>query len=146
MPPGFAAALVQGALTLPADFARLGWWITLGAVALCALGMCYSGRLFARLASTFPEVEVFDEFGRKAYGRKGQRLVFATIYACIIITPVIFQITCTESLLSMLGPGRLSPLAAHALVLALMLPLAQLRQLEEVGSRASVCGSGRQAA
>ena len=60
---------------------------------------------------------MFDQFGREAYGRAGQRLVFATIYMCILITPVIFQLVCTESLLTMLGPGRLSPLAVHGIIL-----------------------------
>ncbi|GAB4818791.1 hypothetical protein N2152v2_005837 [Parachlorella kessleri] len=132
-PSDHCAANDESALALPADYARLGPGVATGALAVCTLGVWYSGLLFARLATAFPRVEVFDQFGKAAFGRAGQRLVFATIYACILITPVIFQITCTESLLTILGPGRLSPLAVHGVVLAIMLPLAQVRQLEEVG-------------
>ena len=38
-----------GILTLPADFARLGWAVGLGIVLLFCLGMIYSGVLFAQL-------------------------------------------------------------------------------------------------
>lgn len=65
---------------------QLGWGGALGAIALCAVGMCYSGVLFARLATAFPRTMVFDEFGRAAFGKNGQRLVYVTIYACILIT------------------------------------------------------------
>jgi hypothetical protein len=39
-----------GTLTLPADFARLGWLLGGGIIALCAAGTLYSGRLFTLLA------------------------------------------------------------------------------------------------
>lgn len=38
-----------GILTLPADFARLGWAVGLAIVLLFCLGMIYSGVLFAQL-------------------------------------------------------------------------------------------------
>ena len=38
-----------GCLTLPANFAQLGWVVALALIALCALGMLYSGRLFTLL-------------------------------------------------------------------------------------------------
>ena len=43
-----------GALSLPGAVARLGLWPALAALALCCLGVMYSGRLFARLAVAFP--------------------------------------------------------------------------------------------
>lgn len=127
-----------GALTIPADFARLGWYLGFGSLSISALGMCYSGILFARLAGAFPRITVFDQFGKLAYGRLGQRLVFSTIYACILITPVIFQITCTESLQAMLqAEGKsLGLLTTHAIIIGIMLPLAQVRHLEEVSAAA----------
>lgn len=38
-----------GCLTLPTDFAQLGWAIALPLIALCSMGMLYSGRLFTIL-------------------------------------------------------------------------------------------------
>lgn len=40
-----------GTLTLPADFARLGWILALLVMLLCLCGMLYCGRLFTLLAA-----------------------------------------------------------------------------------------------
>ena len=40
-----------GTLTLPADFARLGWIVALLVMLLCLCGMLYCGRLFTLLAA-----------------------------------------------------------------------------------------------
>lgn len=40
-----------GTLTLPADFARLGWIPAIAIMLICLCGMLYSGRLFTLLAT-----------------------------------------------------------------------------------------------
>lgn len=40
-----------GTLTLPADFARLGWMVTVAMMVLCLAGVLYSGRVFTLLAA-----------------------------------------------------------------------------------------------
>lgn len=78
-----------GTLSLPADFARLGWAAGIGALALCAAGTVYSGVLFARMAVMVPNAKLFDDFGGKALGVLGRRLVYATVYITIFFEPII---------------------------------------------------------
>lgn len=78
-----------GTLSLPADFARLGWAVGIVAVALCAAGTVYSGVLFSRLGVLVPGAKAFDDFGGKALGLFGRRLVYVTVYLTIFFEPVI---------------------------------------------------------
>lgn len=123
-----------GTLTLPADFARLGWAVALPVIVLCALGMVYSGILFGRLASHLPNSRAFDHLGTAAFGAQGKRMVYATVYLTILFEPVIFHLTCMESLQQMLYSARVSQLAAGSVVAVIIFPLGLVQGIEEVSA------------
>jgi hypothetical protein len=85
-------------LSLPGDFARLGWLPALLIFAWFALMGVYSGTLYQRLSLRVPVAVVFDEIGRAAMGTPGSAMVYATIYMTIFCEPIIFHITCMETL------------------------------------------------
>jgi vesicular inhibitory amino acid transporter len=87
-----------GTLSLPADYARLGWAPALAFTVLFALGDVYTGVIYQRLSLAVPRAKVFDQIGYAAHGRVGQILVFCTIYLTILGEPIIFHLTCMESL------------------------------------------------
>jgi hypothetical protein len=58
----------------------------------------YSGSLYQRLSLRVPGAVVFDEIGRAAMGTPGSAMVYATIYMTIFCEPIIFHITCMETL------------------------------------------------
>eukprot|EP00878_Enallax_costatus_P036698 GHUV01041237.1.p1 GENE.GHUV01041237.1~~GHUV01041237.1.p1 ORF type:complete len:123 (+),score=29.21 GHUV01041237.1:951-1319(+) len=87
-----------GALSLPADFARLGWAPALSCMACFTLTNVYSGFIYQRLTLKVPRAVVFDEIGFAAYGPLGRVLVFGTVYLTILFEPVIFQLMCMEAL------------------------------------------------
>ncbi|KIZ00067.1 hypothetical protein MNEG_7895 [Monoraphidium neglectum] len=95
-----------GTLGLPADFARLGWLPALLTMALFIGGGVYSGSIYQRLALRVPDAVVFDQIGSAAMGNLGRGL--------------------------MLYGYEVSGLVAHALVVILILPLAQMHHLEDV--------------
>ena len=123
-----------GTLTLPADFARLGWAVALPVMALCATGMVYSGVLFGRLASHLPNSRAFDQLGSAAFGAQGRRMVYATVYLTILFEPVIFHLTCMESLQQMLYSAKVSQLAAGSAVALMIFPLGLVQGIEEVSA------------
>ena len=123
-----------GTLTLPADFARLGWAVALPVIGLCALGMVYSGVLFGRLASHLPNSRAFDQLGSAAFGAQGKRMVYATVYLTILFEPVIFQLTCMESLQQVLYSANVSQLAAGSIVALIIFPLGLVQGIEEVSA------------
>ena len=123
-----------GTLTLPADFARLGWAIALPVIAICAVGMVYSGVLFGRLATHLPSSHAFDQLGVAAFGAQGKRMVYATVYLTILFEPVIFHLTCMESLQQMLYSANVSQLAAGSIVAVLIFPLGLVQGIEEVSA------------
>lgn len=87
-----------GALSLPADFARLGWLPALSCMAWFTLTNVYSGLIYQRLSIRVPYAVVFDDIGAAAFGRVGKALVFGTVYLTILFEPVIFQLMCMEAL------------------------------------------------
>ena len=123
-----------GTLTLPADFARLGWAVALPVITVCALGMVYSGILFGRLATHLPASRAFDQLGAAAFGASGKRMVYATVYLTILFEPVIFHLTCMESLQQMLYSANVSQIAAGAIVAVLIFPLGLVQGIEEVST------------
>ncbi|KAL3133625.1 hypothetical protein ABBQ32_008143 [Trebouxia sp. C0010 RCD-2024] len=123
-----------GTLTLPADFARLGWAVALPVIGLCALGMLYSGVLFGRLATHLPSTRAFDQLGSAAFGAHGKRMVYATVYLTILFEPVIFHLTCMESLQQMLYSASVSQIAAGSLVSLIIFPLGLVQGIEEVSA------------
>ena len=191
-----------GSLTLPADFARLGWLPGGAAMALCAAGTLYSGRLFTALAENVraarvsgggcgedgvgevgcaaadarppwashrrsggrpvrwappaathlgtpcqplpqvPGAHVFDDYGAAALGSMGRRLVFATVYLTIAGEPPIFALTSAEALQQLFPHAALSRTAAGLIVAAVVLPLAQVRDLEGVAAFSAVGVAG----
>jgi hypothetical protein len=46
----------------------------------------------------FDEFDVFNKIGRAAMGTPGSAMVYATIYMTIFCEPIIFHITCMETL------------------------------------------------
>lgn len=123
-----------GTLTLPADFARLGWAVALPVIGLCALGMLYSGVLFGRLATHLPNSRAFDQLGTAAFGAPGKRMVYATVYLTILFEPVIFHLTCMESLQQMLYSASMSQIAAGSIVALIIFPLGLVQGIEEVSA------------
>ena len=123
-----------GTLTLPADFARLGWAVALPVIAICALGMVYSGVLFGRLAMHLPSSHAFDQLGIAAFGAHGKRMVYATVYLTILFEPVIFQLTCMESLQQVLYSANISQLAAGSIVAVIIFPLGLMQGIEDVSA------------
>ena len=70
---------LQGVLTLPADFARLGWGVALGLVLVIAVGTAYSGALFGKLSQLLPGSASFEDMARAALGKHGRWLVYCTV-------------------------------------------------------------------
>ncbi|KAL6781314.1 hypothetical protein ACKKBG_A10640 [Auxenochlorella protothecoides x Auxenochlorella symbiontica] len=128
-----------GALAIPSVFAHLGWLAA--GVALLALGsaMLFSGSLFTRLAAAHPDVSVYHRLAGAAYGRRGRWLVFGTVYTLILLSPAVIHLTSAEALGVLMG-GRGGPSPGLLVTLA-MLPLAQVRSMEDVGW-VSVVGTG----
>jgi hypothetical protein len=58
----------------------------------------HTAALLQRLALRVPRAVVFDEVGRAAMGPIGSGLVYCTIYLTILCEPIIFHITCMETL------------------------------------------------
>ncbi|CAL8466173.1 g5709 [Coccomyxa elongata] len=129
-----------GSLTLPSVFARLGWAPALAVIAICALGTIYSGRLFTLLVEKVPNAHVFDDLGGAAMGVWGRRLTYCTVYLTILGEPIIFHLTSMEALQQIFYQSRLSQGLAAAIVAAVMLPLGQIRGIEDV-SAVSVLGT-----
>lgn len=51
-----------------------------------------------RLSIRVPRALVFDEVGRAAMGTWGSGMVYGTIYLTILCEPIIFHLTCMETL------------------------------------------------
>ena len=73
-----------------------------------------------------PDAEVFDDFGGRAMGRAGRRLVYATIYTAILLNPVLLHLTSAEALEHSLPEARFRRTFAPVVVACLMAPLAQV--------------------
>ena len=78
---------VQGILTLPANFARLGWAVALGVILLSGLALAYQGSLFGRVAAKFPDKCTFVDLAKAAIGPKGRYLVWSTAYVAGTLGP-----------------------------------------------------------
>lgn len=87
-----------GTLSLPADFARLGWIPALACLVWFAVADIYAGIIYQRLSLKVPTAVVFDEIGYAALGRLGSAAVYATIYFSILLQPIMLHLTCMESL------------------------------------------------
>lgn len=87
-----------GTLSLPADFARLGWIPALACLVWFAVADIYAGVIYQRLSLKVPTAIVFDEIGYAALGRLGSAAVYATIYFSILLQPIMLHLTCMESL------------------------------------------------
>eukprot|EP00879_Flechtneria_rotunda_P013662 GHRR01014272.1.p1 GENE.GHRR01014272.1~~GHRR01014272.1.p1 ORF type:complete len:335 (+),score=82.20 GHRR01014272.1:260-1264(+) len=121
-----------GTLSLPADFARLGWIPALLCFAWFALSSIYSGWLYQRLSLRVPRAMVFDEVGKAAMGTAGSAMVYGTVYMTILCEPIIFHLTCMETLQQTFYMYNLSQMTACLIVIALIVPLAQIHKIEEV--------------
>lgn len=83
----------------------------------------------AQLRAQVPNARVFDDFGKAAMGRRGQRLVYATVYGTILLNPIIFQLTSVESLDQIFYQQQLPKWAMGLIVAGIILPLAQVSVL-----------------
>lgn len=101
--------------------------------------MWYSGSLFTRLACCRPGVQAYHELAGAAYGARGRWLVFGTVYTLVLLSPAIIHLTSAESLKVLMGPH--APVSPGLAVALCMLPLAQVRSMEDVGW-ASLVGTG----
>ena len=72
-----------------------------------------------------PNARVFDDFGSAALGLPGKRLVYGTIYAAILLNPVLLHLTSAEALEHSFPEQRFHPIVAPVIVAILMAPLAQ---------------------
>lgn len=121
-----------GILTLPADFARLGWAVGLGLVLLFCLGMMYSGLLFSQLGAKVPTARVYEDFASASLGKHGRWLVYSTVYLVIFLDPIIFHLTATQSLQQIFYQKNVPLWVAGVVVSVIMLPLSQLQDIGEV--------------
>ena len=129
-----------GALSLPSVFARLGWLPATFLLLLFSAATVYSGRLFALLCALAPRARVFDDYGALALGDWGRRLTYLGVYLCIFFEPPIFAVTVAESLRVLgIATSNISTAAATTLI---MVPLAQVRELEGVAAFSSVGVAG----
>ena len=76
-----------------------------------------------------PDAKVFDDFGGRAMGRAGRRLVYATIYAAILLNPVLLHLTSAEALEHSLPEAGFHRTFAPVVVACLMAPLSQVTAL-----------------
>ena len=129
-----------GILTLPADFARLGWAIGLGLVLLFCLGTMYSGLLFSQLGAKVPDARVYEDFAAAALGKRGRWLVYCTVYLVIFLDPIIFHLTATQSLQQIFYQKNVPLWVAGIVVSVIMLPLSQLQDIGDV-SLVSIIGT-----
>ena len=121
-----------GILTLPADFARLGWAVGLGLVLLFCLGMMYSGLLFSQLGAKVPTARVYEDFAAASLGKHGRWLVYSTVYLVIFLDPIIFHLTATQSLQQIFYQKSVPLWVSGVVVSVIMLPLSQLQDIGEV--------------
>lgn len=129
-----------GILTLPADFARLGWAIGLGLVLLFCMGTMYSGVLFSQLGAKVPHARVYEDFAAASLGRHGRWLVYCTVYLVIFLDPIIFHLTATQSLQQIFYQKNVPLWVAGLAVSVIMLPLSQLQDIGDV-SLVSILGT-----
>eukprot|EP00878_Enallax_costatus_P016932 GHUV01017775.1.p1 GENE.GHUV01017775.1~~GHUV01017775.1.p1 ORF type:complete len:304 (+),score=81.44 GHUV01017775.1:1275-2186(+) len=121
-----------GTLSLPADFARLGWIPALACLIWFAVADVYAGTVYQRLSLKVPAAVVFDEIGYAAMGRLGSAMVYATIYFSILLQPIMLHLTCMESLRQTLYMYNISAELACLIVTVLILPLGQMHHIEDV--------------
>ena len=129
-----------GILTLPADFARLGWAVGLGLVLLFCLGTAYSGLLFSQLGAKVPNARVYEDFAAASLGKHGRWLVYCTVYLVILLDPVIFHLTATQSLQQVFYKQNVPLWVTGIVVSVIMLPLSQLQDIGDV-SLVSIIGT-----
>lgn len=129
-----------GILTLPADFARLGWAIGLGLVLLFCLGMIYSGLLFSQLGRRLPNARVYEDLATASMGKHGRWLVYFTVYLVIFLDPIIFHLTATQSLQQIFYQKNVPLWVAGVTVSVIMLPLSQIQHIGDV-SLISIIGT-----
>ena len=129
-----------GILTLPADFARLGWAVGLAIVLLFCLGMIYSGVLFAQLGKRLPNARVYEDLASASLGRHGKWLVYCTVYLVIFLDPIIFHLTAAQSLQQIFYDKNVPMWVASLTVSVIMLPLSQIQHIGEV-SLISIVGT-----
>lgn len=130
-----------GALSLPSVFARFGWLPATALLLLFSAATIYSSRLFALLWRLAPRARVFDDYGALAMGKTGKRLTYLGVYLCIFFEPPIFAVTVAESLrvLGLFAKSNVSTAVATALI---MIPLAQVQELEGVAAFSAVGVAG----
>lgn len=130
-----------GALSLPSVFARLGWLPATSLLILFSVSTIYSSRLFALLCRLAPRARVFDDYGSLALGNLGRKLTYLSVYLCIFFEPPIFAVTVAESLkvLGLFSNSKTSIAIATTLI---MLPLAQVKELEGVAAFSAVGVAG----
>jgi hypothetical protein len=102
-----------GTLSLPADFARLGWVPALSFLLAFSMADLYSGSLYTRLCTHLPSAIMFDHIGEAAMGKVGRWLVYGTCYLTILGEPVIFHLTSVESLMQVLDDDGVLPHSSH---------------------------------
>jgi len=81
-------------------------------------------------ASQVPNAKVFDDFGTESMGRAGKRLVYTTIYAAILLNPVLLHLTSAESLEHSFPESCFHRTFAPVVIAILMAPLAQVAHLQ----------------
>ena len=78
------------------------------------------------MAAQVPNARVFDDFGSAAMGLPGKQLVYGTIYAAILLNPVLLHLTSAEALEHSFPEKRFHPIFAPVIVALFMAPLAQV--------------------
>lgn len=133
-----------GVLALPAVMKYVGWLPGLGLIVVLAFGAVYSGSLITRVWTLAEQrkfsAEKYGDLGRFAYGERGYNIVNGVTYFYISVVTVVFHLAAAESLQTVFyDVGGNYCLWQYSLgVLLLVLPLVQIRSLQNVSFLAIV--------
>lgn len=128
-----------GVLGLPLAFSRLGWVLGVAAVALGAAGAVYSGLLIGRVVESVTRLQrgerpkTYASLARACFGMKGSRVVRLIQHVFLGGALVAVQMTAAKALVQVLAFSGVSfcLVSSHAVIVAVMFPVMQIRQLSE---------------
>ena len=128
-----------GVLGIPLAFSRLGWVLGILAVGVGATGAVYSGLLIGRVVATVTTLKqgahpkTYASLAGACFGAKGSTVVRLIQHVFLAGALVAVQMTAAKALVQVLAFSNvtLCLVSSHAVVVAVMFPLMQVRQLSE---------------
>ena len=128
-----------GVLGIPLAFSRLGWVLGILAVGVGATGAVYSGLLIGRVVATVTTLKqgarpkTYASLAGACFGDLGSTVVRLIQHVFLAGALVAVQMTAAKALVQVLAFSNvtLCLVSSHAVVVAVMFPLMQVRQLSE---------------